>query len=111
MGNLLAALLRHDHQLPRPAVIGLLKETLTADLHWTESDYGNIIVCFQLAYALSLLFVGRVIDWVGTKLGYGLSLAVWSMGCRTARFCYRNRRLCNCPGSAGCRRIGQLPGS
>lgn len=49
------------------AVIGLLKETLTADLHWTESDYGNIIVCFQLAYALSLLFVGRVIDWVGTK--------------------------------------------
>ena len=61
------------------AVIGLLKETLTADLHWTESDYGNIIVCFQLAYALSLLFVGRVIDWVGTKLGYGLSLAVWSM--------------------------------
>ena len=74
MGNLLAALLRHDR-----AVIGLLKETLTADLHWTESDYGNIIVCFQLAYALSLLFVGRVIDWVGTKLGYGLSLAVWSM--------------------------------
>ena len=32
-----------------------------------------------MAYALSLLFVGRVIDWVGTKLGYGLSLAVWSM--------------------------------
>lgn len=61
------------------AVVGLLKETLTDEMHWSESDYANIIFCFQLAYAVSLLFAGRVIDRVGTKLGYALSLAVWSM--------------------------------
>ncbi len=60
------------------AVIGLLKETLTGELNWTESDYGNIVICFQAAYAISLLFAGRVIDRLGTKLGYMLSLIVWS---------------------------------
>lgn len=61
------------------AVIGLLKEILTEEFSWSESDYGNIVICFQLAYAVSLLFAGRVIDKVGTKMGYGLSLVVWSV--------------------------------
>ncbi len=61
------------------AVIGLLKETLTGEFNWSESDYGNIIICFQVAYAVSLLGVGWIIDKVGTKLGYTLSMIVWSV--------------------------------
>lgn len=61
------------------AVIGLLKEHLTAVFAWTESDYSNIVVCFQVAYAVSLLGVGAVIDRVGTKLGYAVSIVVWSL--------------------------------
>jgi ACS family hexuronate transporter-like MFS transporter len=34
---------------------------------------------FQGAYALGLLFFGVLIDRVGTKLGYALSIAAWSL--------------------------------
>jgi MFS transporter, ACS family, hexuronate transporter len=60
-------------------VIGLLKPTLAKDLHWTEIDYGHIVMVFQTAYALGLLFFGRIIDKVGTKLGYVFSIIVWSL--------------------------------
>lgn len=60
-------------------VIGILKTTLQKDLGWTEIDYGNIVFAFQAAYALGLLVVGRVIDRLGTKLGYTLALVFWSL--------------------------------
>jgi len=60
-------------------VIGLLKPSLQAHFHWTEIDYSNIIFCFQLAYAIGLLTVGRVIDWLGTRLGFALTVFVWSL--------------------------------
>jgi len=59
-------------------VIGILKTTLQKDLGWTEIDYGNIVFAFQAAYAIGLLVVGRVIDRLGTKLGYTLALVFWS---------------------------------
>ena len=59
-------------------VIGILKTTLQKDLGWTEIDYGNIVFAFQTAYAIGLLVVGRVIDRLGTKLGYTLALVFWS---------------------------------
>jgi ACS family hexuronate transporter-like MFS transporter len=60
-------------------VIGILKTTLQKDLGWTEIDYGNIVFAFQAAYAIGLLVVGRVIDKLGTKLGYTLALVFWSL--------------------------------
>ena len=61
-------------------VISLLKDDyLEPMFHWTETDYANIVVVFQIAYALGMLGVGWVIDRVGTKLGYALALAVWSI--------------------------------
>jgi MFS transporter, ACS family, aldohexuronate transporter len=59
-------------------VIGLLKPTLQQDFGWSEIDYADIIFAFQLAYAIGYVFAGRVIDSVGTKLGFTLSLLVWS---------------------------------
>jgi ACS family hexuronate transporter-like MFS transporter len=58
-------------------VISLLKPTLERELHWSEIDYSNIVTAFQLCYASGLLFAGRFIDRIGTKLGYALSLIVW----------------------------------
>ena len=61
-------------------VISLLKDDyLEPQFNWTETDYANIVVVFQLCYALGMLFVGWFIDKVGTKLGYALSLTVWSL--------------------------------
>ena len=61
-------------------VISLLKDDYLAPaFHWTETDYAHIVVVFQIAYALGMLSVGWVIDKVGTKIGYALSLFVWSV--------------------------------
>ncbi len=60
------------------AVISLVKEYLDAEFNWTKTDYANVTVAFQLSYALAMVFVGRVIDWLGTKKGYALSLVAWS---------------------------------
>ncbi len=59
-------------------VIGLLKPTLQAELHWSEIDYGNIVFYFQLAYAIGLVAVGRVMDWLGTRRGFSLAVFLWS---------------------------------
>ncbi len=61
-------------------VISLLKDDYLEPLfNWTESDYANIVIVFQLTYALGMIGVGRVIDKIGTKLGYAFSLIVWSV--------------------------------
>ena len=59
-------------------VIALLKPTLQQQLGWSEVDYADIVFAFQLAYAIGLLVAGRVIDRIGTKLGFSLALLVWS---------------------------------
>ena len=59
-------------------VIGILKPVLDKDLGITEASYGYIVMAFQAAYAVGMVLAGRVIDWLGTKLGYAASLIVWS---------------------------------
>jgi len=60
-------------------VIGVLKNTLQHDLHWSEIDYGNLVLAFQTAYALGLVAAGWFIDRVGTRLGYALAVVFWSL--------------------------------
>ena len=40
-------------------------------------EYGYIISAFQFAYALGLVLVGRLVDRVGTRVGYVLVMATW----------------------------------
>lgn len=61
-------------------VIGILKPTLEEQFGWTEIDYGWIVFAFQTAYALGLLCVGGLMDKIGTKKGFSLSIIVWSIG-------------------------------
>jgi ACS family hexuronate transporter-like MFS transporter len=60
-------------------IIGLLKPTLESQFHWTEIDYGNIVMAFTAAYAVGLIIFGNFIDKIGTKLGYTISIIVWSL--------------------------------
>ncbi|MFD1469370.1 MFS transporter [Hymenobacter caeli] len=61
------------------AVISLLKPNLETVFHWNSGDYANIEITFKLAYALGMAGVGRVIDKLGTKLGYALATGLWSL--------------------------------
>jgi ACS family hexuronate transporter-like MFS transporter len=60
-------------------IIGLLKPILEIEFNWSESEFARIVVAFTAAYAIGLLFFGRLIDRVGTKIGYSLSVVVWSL--------------------------------
>ena len=55
-------------------------EFIKPEFHWDDSIYGNITGIFSLCYAISLLFAGRFIDWIGTKKGFLWAIGVWSLG-------------------------------
>lgn len=59
-------------------IIGLLKPILEVEFNWSESDFARIVVAFTAAYAIGLLLFGRLIDRVGTKIGYSISVIIWS---------------------------------
>jgi MFS transporter, ACS family, hexuronate transporter len=60
-------------------VLGVLKTTLQHNLGWSEIDYSNLVFAFQAAYAVGILVVGRLMDRLGTRLGYALSMIFWSL--------------------------------
>src|SRR5271168_1531059 len=60
-------------------VIALLKPTLEHQIGLTEINYGYIVDAFQIAYAIGLLGAGRLIDKLGTRIGYMLIMAEWSL--------------------------------
>jgi ACS family hexuronate transporter-like MFS transporter len=60
-------------------ILALVKPILDDQLHWTNAEYGQVNSAFQAAYAVGLLLFGALVDRVGTKLGYALSIAAWSL--------------------------------
>ncbi len=62
------------------SVLGVLAPTLQYKVfHWSDSDYAAINIAFKAAYAIGLVSMGAVIDRVGTRVGYALSIATWSV--------------------------------
>src|SRR5437667_8949562 len=60
-------------------VLGVLKTTLQKDRGWSEIDYSNLVFGFQLAYASGMLLMGRLMDRLGTRVGYALAMVMWSL--------------------------------
>ncbi|HTA86098.1 MAG TPA: MFS transporter [Silvibacterium sp.] len=60
-------------------VIALLKPTLEHSIGLTEIAYGYIVDAFQVAYAIGLLVAGRVVDRIGTRIGYVIIMGIWSL--------------------------------
>ena len=60
-------------------IIGLLKPILEVEFSWTETDFAHIVMAFTAAYAIGLLAIGRLIDRIGTKLGYAFIICLWSV--------------------------------
>jgi ACS family hexuronate transporter-like MFS transporter len=61
-------------------VLSLLQPRLEEIFGWTNTDYANITAIFQMTYAVTMLFVGRLVDRLGTRWGYGVAIIVWSIG-------------------------------
>lgn len=60
-------------------LIGLLKPLLEVEFGWTEIDFSRIVMAFTASYAVGLISIGWLIDKIGTKLGYAITIVFWSI--------------------------------
>lgn len=59
--------------------LGILKPTISKDLGWTASDFANVLLCFQGAYAVCYIVFGRLVDRIGARWGFALAFGIWSL--------------------------------
>ena len=60
-------------------VLGVLKGPLQHEFGWNDIDYGNLVFAFQTAYAAGMILMGRLIDRLGTRVGYAVAMIFWSL--------------------------------
>jgi ACS family hexuronate transporter-like MFS transporter len=65
-------------------VLGLLKPTLMQSvanhgIGLTEDSFGTVVAFFTLFYALGQLVAGRFVDKIGTRIGFMVIMALWSL--------------------------------
>jgi ACS family hexuronate transporter-like MFS transporter len=60
-------------------ILGLLAPLLQKEIGWSELGYSYIVTAFQAAYAVGLVLFGWFVDRYGTKLGYSISIVMWSL--------------------------------
>src|SRR5258706_3315951 len=58
-------------------VLGALAPELQQKIGWTESEYSQIVIAFQIAYAVMFLVWGGVLDRIGVKRGFAIALVIW----------------------------------
>ncbi len=60
-------------------VLGILAPLLQKELGFNDAQYGAIVSWFTLGYAIGYLGIGRLLDRIGTRIGFSLSVTVWSL--------------------------------
>ena len=60
-------------------ILGVLKPTIQGDLHFTETDFGNIIFFFSMAYAVGYAGMGWLTDKIGVRLGLAIAALLWCL--------------------------------
>ncbi len=58
-------------------ILGVLKPTIQNDLHFSETDFGNIIFFFSIAYAMGYAGMGWLTDKIGIRLGLAAAAILW----------------------------------
>jgi ACS family hexuronate transporter-like MFS transporter len=60
-------------------VLGILAPTLQHELHWSETQYANIVSWFTFVYAFGFLAAGWWLDRVGVRRGFAVAVVAWSI--------------------------------
>jgi ACS family hexuronate transporter-like MFS transporter len=66
--------------------ISVLAPVITRDLGLTNTEFGGIVTWFLLAYTISQALSGKLYDRIGTRLGFVLSITVWSVAAMAHAF-------------------------
>ena len=61
------------------SALGILAPELQKSIGWSEEQYGIINSVFLIAYAICFILMGTLIDKLGTRKGYMLSIGIWSL--------------------------------
>jgi ACS family hexuronate transporter-like MFS transporter len=60
------------------AVLGVILPEIRDRFHFGLQAYGTIQMMFQVAYGIGSLIGGKLLDRYGTRIGYGIAVAIWS---------------------------------
>ena len=60
-------------------VLGILAPTLQREIGWSETQYGDIVSWFSLAYGIGFLGMGRFLDKIGVRKGFAFAIVAWSL--------------------------------
>jgi MFS transporter, ACS family, hexuronate transporter len=60
-------------------IISVLKPVISAELGWSDDDYGTLAAWFQGAAAFGFLISGWIVDRVGVKWANPLGVFTWSL--------------------------------
>ena len=71
----LASVLNYDDR----QALSILAPTVQKELALTNADYALVVNLFLVAYTLSYVFSGRVVDWLGVRLSLALFIGWWSV--------------------------------
>lgn len=66
--------------------LSVLLPSLRKDLGITSAQYGSVTTLFLIAYTVGQVAGGMVIDRLGTRLGFVLSIAAWSVAAAAHAF-------------------------
>jgi len=58
-------------------ILGVLKPTIQGDLHFSETEYGDIVFAFSMAYAAGYAGMGAFTDRVGVRIGLAVAAVLW----------------------------------
>ncbi|HBF48056.1 MAG TPA: MFS transporter [Shewanella frigidimarina] len=61
------------------SALAIMWPGIAEDLGLDKSDYANIITVFMISYAIGQSLFGKIFDAIGTRLGFLLSIVVWSI--------------------------------
>jgi MFS transporter, ACS family, hexuronate transporter len=60
-------------------LLSVLIPVIRQDLHISTEQYSYITGAFQFAYMIGFLILGKIIDRYGTRIGYAVAIAFWSL--------------------------------
>jgi ACS family hexuronate transporter-like MFS transporter len=60
-------------------VLGVLAPEILRRFHWQARQYADIVTWFDVAYGIGFLFAGRLLDILGTRLGFAIAATAWSL--------------------------------
>ena len=59
-------------------LLAVLKPTIQGELHFNETEYGDIVFAFSMAYAAGYASMGAFTDRVGVRIGLAVAAIIWS---------------------------------